>query len=481
VRRVTLLLLCACASQRLTLEDAQECPSFVEVDARARRELDQLLASAPGELLVKEASRLNVARRACARHRLGVLRELREREGLEAVEQELEALTVTYSAADLRLLLVEHFGPEAEQLEPLLAEARQRHERRLRSGQDERTDAAARARLAVDEPPREGAEPRAPETLCDAPTPCEQLRCVAAEGGPVDGPARACLDSLPKSDPLREARGVSEVLGLLPPGVSGTRTEASLRLESLKTELWPSVARETAAGHPARAAELATPFAVSPRGAEQVAQLRDAAQAHHLGRAKALAGWPDARWLHLALVQQFGGPAVDVPAREGKWDSVRWRCPGEAPALPALPVGVSATFSVRCDRAEGGAEPSSERSDFMRTFELEKSMSQRQLMGALRVSCADRTSSYAVYAADLEGLPSEVGRTLAVAVDACTQQHALAATRSCTELRKRTPGELTARFVEHARFLQKWEPCFVEWLLAEEGATPPRPPPPPRR
>jgi hypothetical protein len=62
------------------------------------------------------------------------------------------------------------------------------------------------------------------------------------------------------------------------------------------------------------------------------------------------------------------------------------------------------------------------------------------------------------------------------ALSDCARIHQFAAPRSCAELRKKTPSELIARFVTHARFNHRWEPCFEEWFLATEGAAPPAAP-----
>ncbi|MFT3713188.1 MAG: hypothetical protein QM817_36500 [Archangium sp.] len=465
----------ACATTQLTIAETKDCESFAEVDAKVRAELDRLLAEAPGEVLVKETSRLNLARRACAKHRLSLLREVRERDGIEVVQNELDALSRTYKPEDLQLLITEQLGPEGDQLTPLLAEAKQRTTRESATKRNDSRDDAALKNLAVDGPSRMGPEPTAPDTLCDAPTPCAQLECIAAEAGNTDRAARACLDSLDRSDAAKEARAISRILSLLPPGISGTRTEANLRLEALRQLEWPKVQAERTANHRARAAELATPFSSIPSLTNDISAFRDAAQAHHLARAKATQQWPDAQWLHARIAETFGGPSFDPPKREGKWESVRWRCTDEQPQLPSLPVGLSATLTVRCERAP--AKPAQEDGDLMRTFELEKQMRAARVMGSLNVLCADRSSLFTINADDGASVPAEIARTLENAIAACVKIHQLAATRSCTELRKRPPAEVTARFVDHARFNQKWEPCFVEWLAAEEGASPPAPPP----
>lgn len=65
-------------------------------------------------------------------------------------------------------------------------------------------------------------------------------------------------------------------------------------LETLRAQLWPQVEAALAQGHPGRAAQLASLFRALPAVSARVEQLRDAAQAHHLARAKELAGAPEA-------------------------------------------------------------------------------------------------------------------------------------------------------------------------------------------
>lgn len=474
-----LAMLSACATTRnALLSNLAECESFTESDSAVRAELDQLLTSAPGDLLWKESSRLNAGRRACARHRILALRELRETDGIQAVQLELDALTRTYEAEELQRIFVDALGPESAQLQPLLAEARQRVAReRATPGSEQRDDDAMKG-LAVDGPSRVGPEPTAPETMCDAPTPCQQLECVANEGADVTKSARACFDSLDRNDGAKEARGLAKILALLPPGISGTRTEVQLRLEAVRVVQWQKLEKEVKAGHSALAAEIATPFAVIESYRAEVERLRDQAQGHHLVRARALASTPDAAWLHARLSASFGGQTFegDAAPRSGKWQSVRWRCEGEQPELPAPPAGITGTLSVRCEK---GNKPTAvkEKDDIMRTFELEKSMRGQSVMASLSVQCADKTSLFTVNAEDVESVPRELARSYEQIVATCVNMHALAATKSCTELRKKSVAEITARFVDHARFNQKWEPCFVEWLAAEEGASPPAPPP----
>jgi hypothetical protein len=477
-----LALLAGCATTGAQLErEAPGCESFAAFDARVRAQLDALLAEVPGETLVREASRLNTSRRTCARHVLTGLIAVREAQGIEAVQQELDALSATYWPEDLRALMTESLGPDAAALEPLVVEARTRVKRRAATAGNERRDALEREKLKVEVPDGLGtAAPDMPESLCDEPKPCAQLRCVV-EHPPAspEAAARACLDEGSSLEPQARARRAAEVLTLLPSTPGPARTEARMQLETLRAQLWPQVDAALAAKQPGRAAQLASLFRDLPPVRERAEQLRDAAQAHHLARAKELAAFPEAAWLHRRLAAEFGGPAAPALAGVGKWEAPRWRCQDAAPELPALPAGLGATLSVRCE----APKETKRGTDSMHTFDLESSLKGQRVDGNLLVTCADRSSSYALRVEDpgVEGFPreallQEVQRLIARALTDCARIHTLAATRSCTELRKRSAGELIARFVDHARFTGHWEPCFEEWLLATEGVTPPVPP-----
>ena len=473
-----LALLGGCATTSAQLErDAPDCESFARFDARVREQLDALLAEAPGDTLVREASRLNTARRTCARHVLTGLLALREAQGVETVQQELEAMAATYQPEDLRALMTESLGPDVAALEPLLLEARTRVKRRAAAAGNERRDEAERQKLKAGIPDAVTDIPDAPETRCDEARPCEQLRCVV-EHPPAspEAAARACLDDATALEPQARARRAAEVLSLLPATASGARTEARLQLETLRTQLWPRVEAALAAKQPGRAAQVASLFRDLPSVSARVEQLRDAAQAHHLARAKDLAAFPEAAWLHLRLAADFGGPEAPPLGGTGKWEAARWRCQDAMPTLPELPAGLGATLTVRCET------PTEKKrgTDSMHTFDLESSLKGQRLDGTLLVTCADRSNSYSLRVEDpgVEGFPGEalgqeLQRLIARAVTDCARLHPLAATRSCTELRKRGAGEVISLFVDHARFTGRWEPCFEEWLLATEGVTPP--------
>ena len=252
-------------------------------------------------------------------------------------------------------------------------------------------------------------------------------------------------------------------------------------LETLMTQLWPQVESALAAKQPGRAAQLASLFRALPTVSARVEQLRDEAQAHHLARAKAAAS-PEAVWLHRRLAEDFGGPEAPPLSGTGRWQAPRWRCKTPMPTLPELPAGVGATLSLRCDEAQPSVKKSSS-DDAMRTFELEQSLKGQRLVGTLQVSCANSGNSYTLRVEDpgVEGFPEEalgqeLKRVLARSVPDCARLHEFAAPRSCAELKQRDAGEVITRFVDHARFLGRWEPCFEAWLLANEGVGPPTPP-----
>jgi hypothetical protein len=473
--RALALTLASCATTSSSWQqEAAACPSFAEFDARTRERLDALLAEAPGEVLVKEASRLNLARRTCAKHVLSELRTTRERAGLEAVQRELDAMAATYQPDDLQALMAEALGPDVEQLTPLLAEARQRTTREAGTQTANARDDAELAKLKVDAPNLLQKDLEFPETMCDAPAACERLRCVAEQHGTLDAVARACVQEAARLDGGPRAKQLGEVLALLPSTPSGVRTETLSALETLRRQVWPRVEAAVAAKRAGEAAAWASPFLALPTARQEVEGLRDAAQAHHLARAKALADFPDAAWLHRKLAEQFGGPTAAPSSRVGTWEPLRWRCQAPKPELPPLPAGLTAVLTVKC--ASANATPRDDPKDTLHTFELEKEMNGQRVTGTLTIACADRSNLNTLQAMDLASLPQELARQVDLNVGFCRQLHTLAATRSCTELRKQSVGELTQRFVDHARYTGKWEPCFVEWLLATEGTTPPSPP-----
>lgn len=475
--------LVGCAASRLSVETAKDCESFAEVDARAKEELDTLLATAPGEVLVRESSRLNLARRACARHRIGLLLELREKDGVQSAQQEIDALVRAWNVNEVRALIVEQVGDAAIELEPLLQEATQRVAREASAASLDARDEQKLKELVVTGPSRLGPEPQLPQTMCHELTPCAQLECVAREGADTDDSARACLDTLAPLEPERRAAQLRHVLELLRPGPSGPRTEAMLQLERLRVAVWPQVKDAVQRGKQGLAAQLATPFAVLPSVAAEVAALRDRAQAVHLARAKEKESQPEVQWFHRALAASFGGPAVEGEAAAGRWEPTRWRCPGDAPELPAVPTGLSARLQVRCETKAGPPKRDEKKPEgedpgaFMRTFDLERDLERTRAQGSLQVTCANKSSTFTFVADDREGVVRELKRSLDEAVRGCVTLHERQAAASCIDVGVKSGDELISRFVTHARYARRWEGCFTEWLQVSEGVRPPSLPP----
>jgi hypothetical protein len=464
-----LLALTGCATTGALTSKPEECESFAEFDARTRERLDTLLAEAPGDLLVRESSRLNTARRTCARHVIGGLREAREREGIEAVQRELDAMTATYGATELRALMKETLGADADQLQPLLVEASQRTTRQAGSARAEARDGAELAKLKVDAPNSTSPEPEMPETMCDAPKACERLHCLVENHASLELTARACLTELQTVDRERRTKGLGELLSLLPSTPSAARTETLSSLETLRQQQWPQVEAALTAKHPGRAAQLAAPFRALPNATAKVEALREAAKEHHLARAKELASFPEAAWLHRKLAETFGAPEAPALVGAGKWAPVRWRCPGDMLTPPALPVGLDGVLTVRCPTPAKTKPPK----DAEATFDLEREMANEKVTGSLTITCAEKPNLNSVNADGVASLPRELERLIELNIGTCTRLHGFAAVKSCGEINQRSAADVITRFVGHVRFTRKWETCFVEWLEATEGVAPP--------
>ncbi|MGV3621249.1 MAG: hypothetical protein ACO1OB_10550 [Archangium sp.] len=468
-RAVVLLSLCSCVTSRGSLvDDAKTCDSFAEFDARAREQLDALVSEAPGDQLVKETARINSARRACAKHVLGGLRERREEKGLNDVQTELDAMTASYGAAFINDTL----GDDATQLKPLIEEARQRTSREASAAGNARRDDAELANLKVDAPSSTGPSPELPKTMCAEATACMQVDCVVERADPGDAAvrrelekaARECLDSKP--DVTRLA---ALLTALEPWSPSGAHTDVLRELETRRLAVWPKVEGAKMESKPGLAAQLAAPFADVPSVAREVKDLRAAALSRHQARAKEVANVEEAKWLQLKLVEQFGGEKAPELSSAGRWDTARWRCEATKPTeLPSLPRGLDVKWNVRCEQPKAAPKD-----DELRTFELR----QMKVLISLTSTCAGQTTTtdFTVQEPGSEAFPDEAFRhelevRVPEIITACGRRHQLQSTASCTLLRKLGAADLIKKFVEHWRFTAKWEPCFTEWFEATEGA-----------
>ncbi len=466
-RAAALLLFCACVTTR----SSQTCDSFADYDLRAREQLDALMAEAPGETLVKETARLNAARRACARHVISGFLERREDKGLNDVQLELDALAATYGAQELDALIAEALGDDARPLLPLIEEARQRTTRVSSTERHARRDDAELAKLKVDAPDSMGAAPEMPATLCAEASACAQVDCIIERAEPGDERVKRELvkAAQPCLDATNDAAALSSLATSLKPWApNGALTETLTKLEGKRRAVWPSVEEARAAGKIGLAAQLAAPFADAPAVSEDVAKLRVAALTRHRERARAVAASPEATWLQQRLIEAFGGEPSTTLTGAGRWDTARWRCPEPKPELPTLPRGLDAKLNVRCE-----TPPPAQKDDSMRTFEL-RSMN---VQGTLSFTCAGKTEDTPLRIEDptSDSFPSESFRheleqRVPEAVKTCGRRHQLASTASCTELRSLGAADIIRRFVDHARFTHRWEPCFAEWFVVTEGA-----------
>lgn len=433
------LFFIGCATTAASLQtEAPRCDSFAAFDARARAELDRLAERAPGDELMRETSRLNQARRQCARHVLEASVSTREAEGAEHLQRELDAMVQAFSRETLDALLLETVG---DALAPQVAEAR-----------------------AGTRTPHVDPEPAAP-SLCDEALPCAQFHCVTEKAERQDAAARACLDSLNGKDPLVRALGVRDVLLALPMDPSGARTEASSQLEGLRRQLWPKVEQLEARGLLARAAELATPFDLSPGFRDQVLRLRDAARVQQLALAEKTSS-PALGWLHRRVAAQFGAAPVDLPPSPSQWRPSRWVCGDEPPKLPALPWGLSAQLTGRCEKQQAGKGGST---DELRTFELESELSSRRVTGKVVVFCADLERLQTLNAYERELLELDLQHAIDQSLEPCARAHDAAAERDCAALD--LEDSAAAKAVEHALAMRRWPACFARWWAAKYGVS----------
>ncbi len=474
---LVLLFVTGCVTPRSALvEAAGTCDSFAAYETRAQLEVNALLNSAPGDELLARTSALNAARRRCAKHTVNTLRERRETHGVDSVQHELNALTRAYGAQEVHTLL----GDDAAALGPMLQEASE-HSWRVSSERREvaRDDEALRG-LNPGEVELDGAAPELPATMCDEGSPCAQVHCVVAEAASGNEKlkpvlvktAQRCLDARPDVSALVK---LSEALRPWEP--NGASTEVRARLDSLWHDALAQVQAAQADGQRGYAAQLAAPFAVLPVARDEVKTLREAAKAWHLGRAEETKPVPEAAWLHLTLAESFGASLSLSAKREGtpgRWDTARWRCEEAKPALPPLPPGVDVKLNVRCEKPEASRED-----DAMRTFELRS----LKVTTQLSITCAGVTGQAQLKVEDpgVDGFPAErfvelLQERVREAQAACAQRQHYAQTASCADLRRYGAGDLIKRFVGHARFTHRWEPCFAEWFLVTEGAQLPPPP-----
>ena len=431
------VVLTACAGTRGALHDeAEHCASFADFDARAREELDALTQSAPGDVLMRETSRLNQARKQCARHVLEAALSRREDEGSEAVQRELVAMSRAFSRETFDALLADTVG---DALSTQVAEAR--------AG----TPVSARPEPVL-------------STMCDEPLPCAQFHCVVDKGEPADRAAQACLDALVGKAPLDRAMGVRDVLQSLPQAPGPARTEAMMQLEGLRRQLSAKLEAARARGQTSRVAEQLTPFDVVPSMRAEVEAARTSARELHLDLAKRSTS-PAVAWLHRAVATRFGADPVAPPASTAAWKPSRWTCSKDAPTLPPLPRGMSAQLTARCDAPR--PPPTEASKDDLRTFDLESEMQGQRVTGKVVVRCADLERVQSLSAFERELLEVDLQRALEQSVTPCARAQETAAEKACAVLDLEDSAQ--GRVVEAALALHHWPGCFSRWWAGKYG------------
>lgn len=439
---------CATVQPRATVDEltrrASQCEDFAAFDAELHDARTALLANSAGTTLLEDDARLSQARRACTRTVLRRLSELQPDE----VQTTLDALARSWPEAELKRLVHEVLGVTA--LDARLLEAR------------------AHAQGA---PPDPTAEPRDP--CADRREVCDAALCqVRAHSPTVEVVSRRCLDQALPAARLTDVSALVSALkdsGQAPSVV----TEGLIVLETARRQVWPQVEAE-AAGRPALAATLAAPFVVLDLARPQVEALRRAAVQRHLAAARAAQAFSDVAQLHRLIAAEFGGPSAQGPEpMPGLWDSSHWRCE-EVPA-PVRPVfsGARARLDATC-RTRNDRPTTSIANGELATFDLERNLTPRVIEGTLRVTCAGRSSSYAV-AVTAEVFSGSVAmEPLEAVLDAKLEQ----ARRECAAVRDPqvcqagTPDQ-EHRGIEAFVIQGHWNPCFVAAFRATWGVDPP--------
>ncbi len=130
--------------------EAPRCAGFAAFDRRLQATWAEVPeAGATDELLATHA-RLSAARRTCARQTLAGLLATREKRGVQAAQEELDAMARAWDDEAFEALLREAFGAQLADLRPLVAEARAHAAGLARPRLDARDDRALEAWRPVD-------------------------------------------------------------------------------------------------------------------------------------------------------------------------------------------------------------------------------------------------------------------------------------------------------------------------------------------
>ncbi len=507
MKRVWLVVLAGCAtigSVRSLEQEATACEDFAQFDARARASFDEQLRQ--GTDALELTRRVNAARMKCARTVMSSLLAVRIERGPEAAQQQLDAMAVSLSErAFAQLLEQSPSDPNLRAMAALAAATAATHRTdEARSGHEQR---ALRA-WQVDLPA--GSFQPEPEVTdgheCDALAPDDALACLAPLAGGVLVPAqRERHHAAIRTAAMQKV----QALGLIPPRQQAVPLgKLVARLDTLEVDeprvrealegsrraLWPDIDEALRAGRLEQAAALAEPFLVLSHARREVEALRENAAKHQAQLAREAGTQQYAAAFHRQLAARFGAPTTAWPQRPNPWDTSRYQCARPPGALPSA-EGLSLRLVATCKRTKRSPDAVQPADPKMQTFDAERSLEWEHIDGTLFVSCANRVLSFRFNARDLavdtgenqsvlrdepgigaapdSALSLELAKVLARAVPECKAARAQLVASDCAKLSSSGALDLEERFTEHALVLKSWPTCFVQWLGARVGVTPP--------
>lgn len=505
-----LLLLAACVTPRAggplaVADEGPRCGSFERYDLRVRRALDEAVAALPGGELVAATQRLNQARRACARHLLGTLRDLQEARGLDGVQAELDALARVLPGEALHAMLDAEAGAQAPEVRPLLELAIATARADATEARRKRADAAAFQAAT----PREDPLP-ARDLPLDAPVdaqlrgcasraPLAGLDCLAellrdgqppeALGSTADALATRRLGELP-ADEADRGRALAALVARLEPLRAPSLGPVRAQLEAACRRSWPVVEDALRAQHLELAAGRAAPCRAVPALAAAAQAAVDRAVERQLALAAQAGPRLHAAALHRQAAAALGGPPAQWPAPPpGRWDTSRVQCPHPV-TPPDAPPGLQLRLAVRCEAVPPRAPPAQREDDPNRTFEGEADLRYQRVGGDVYCACGARVLSWPVAVRELaadqgEGplqasqaspLGARLAEILALAERDCRALREAELAGDCARLERDEPADVEERFTRAAVLQRAWAPCFEAWFRARYRVDPPAAP-----
>jgi hypothetical protein len=506
-------LLCACATfgtpgQRVSsLEvDAVTCDDFLAFEARATTLLEELTRAAVD--VIDSTARVTAARRACAAAVLSHLLVLREAQGPEAAQQQLDAIAEALSEPTFSVLINNVTADPNLRAMAALASATAATSRSNRANAGREHDLLSGWRVdapreASKSEPLDDATASAHVHHCIGLTPDQALECLSELAAQLPGPReREAVTSAVRAAAARKI----ESLQVLPPAQRAAplarwastlakreidAPELAQALEAARQAVWPEVMTAQREGRVEQAAVLAEPFVILPVVRAEVERLREAAAAKQL-RSAAQAGskaWASAFHRHLAA--RFGAPAASWPETATQWDTSRFRCAHPPGPLPSA-AGLSLRLVATCKRTQRASDAVRTTDEKMKTFEAERSFEWEDIEGTLFISCANQVMSYRVASRDLaidtgqneSAFPDEPGapqsalslalqKVIAGALPECQAARARRVKSDCASLSSSEAFDIEDRFTEAAVAERAWPACFVQWLDTQLGIAPP--------